>query len=247
MTGCLAATTALSGCSEEKPPVAYAGPTIRAADLGAAEPSLPPTGFVLLEERSEGRFPCGLAVARLDQPTTNWGAKGGDWELATTKEEMATWWNQLFNNVALVREVLVMDAMTMPVPEDGVPGIVQAAQHLRAGLVLIYGPADAPHGESALTGVVRDTETGKVLAVICARIGPEDFTPHRLDTLDQDQRHIDPDYLVARQFEQQVRQCVIKLLRQDVPVLTTQPSPWKEDRKPEPTPVYVIPNRQNDW
>ena len=231
------------GCqSDEPPPVAYIGPTLTVADLGGTGAHCPPTGFVVLEAQSEGRWPAALAVAFIDE-----AADGSGWHISTLKEETATWWNQLFTTVPVVREVLVMDRLTLVSPSDDVDVIVATALRLNTSLVLLYGHASAPEGQAALTGVIRDTQTGRPIALVRAQAGPADYTAHRVDTIDEDMKHIDPDYLVARKFEQQVRQCVLELISRDVFVLTTQPSAWEEHSREQKKPVYIIKERNIDW
>jgi len=231
------------GCqSGESPPVAYIGPTLTAADLGGTNSHCPPSGFVVLEEKSEGRWPGALAVAFIDE-----AADGAGIQITTLKEEIATWWNQLFTTVPVVREVLVMDPLTLVSPNDDIDAILAAARRLKTDLVLLYGYASAPSGHAALTGVIRDTYTGSPVALVRAQAGPADYTPHRVDTVHEDMRHIDPNYIVARQFEQQVRQCVLELISRDVPVSTTQPSAWEEHSRQQKKPIYIIKEREIDW
>lgn len=231
------------GCQNGgSPPVAYIGPTLTAADLGGTNVRCPPIGFVVLEEKSEGRWPGALAVAFIDE-----AADGAGIQIATLKEEIATWWNQLFTTVPVVREVLVMDQLTLVSPNDDINAILATARRLKTDLVLLYGYASAPSGHAALTGVIRDTHTGSPVALVRAQAGPADYTPHRVDTVNEDMRHIDPNYIVARQFEQQVRQCVLELISRDVPVLTTQPSEWEEHSRQQKKPIYIIKEREIDW
>jgi hypothetical protein len=231
------------GCQEkEPPPVAYIGPTLTAADLGGPSAHCPPTGFVILEDGSEGRWPAAVAVAFIDE-----ASDGSGWQIETLKEETATWWNQLFTTVPVVREVLVMDQLTLISPSDDIDAILAKARRLKTRLVILYGHGSAPLGQAALTGVIRDTLTGHPVALVRAQAGPADYTEHRVDTVEEDMRHIDPDYLVARKFEQQVRQCVLELIARDKPPATTQPSAWEDHSRQQKKPLYIIRERSIDW
>lgn len=235
-----------SGCQEkEPPPVAYIGPTLTVADLGATPAECPPTGFIVLEQQSKGRFPGALAVAFLTQCSPGSGASS--WCLGSLKEEDATWWNQLLNTAPALREVLVMDRSSIVSPDDGQDAIVAGARRLKADLCLLYGPAPAPTEHTAYAGVIRETEAGRIVALVRAQAGPPDYTDQRVDTVKEDQKHIDPTYIAARRFEQQVRRCVLQLTAQDVPVAATQPSPWSQHGKDKPAPMYILPDRRIDY
>ena len=231
------------GCGEkEPPPVAYIGPTLTAADLGGTGAPCPPTGYVVLQAESEGRWPAALAVAFIHE-----APDGSGWQIATLKEEQATWWNQLFNTVPVVRQVLVMERLSLISPTDDIDAIMAKAWRLKTELILLYGHASAPEGQVALTGVIRDTRIGNSVALVRAQAGPADYADHRVDTVEEDMRHIDPEYIAARKFEQQVRQCVLDLISRDTSLPTTQPSAWEEYSKQRQQPAYIIRERPVDW
>ena len=236
-------------CSSDKnpPPVAYTGPTLTAADLGGRDVRLPATGYTILQERSQGRFPGALGVAFIDHVSNNPFGTDPQWQIANLPEEDGTWWNQLFNTVPPMREVLMMDAMSVITPTDDVETIVHAANRLKMNLCLIYARTAAQPLHAALIGTLYDTNTRELVAVVRADAGPEDFGPPREDTLEEDYRHCDADYLVKRRFEQQARACVLDLISRDQPLATTQPSAWSDHGANEPTRMYIVPDRRIDW
>jgi len=249
----VAVLVAFIGCSKPEPtPVVYMGPTLTCADLGVADVSGYQTEFLLLDkEPSVGRFPTGLAVARLRPPgaffvpvTEN--AQCRNWRIDNIPINESVWWNKLFNTVHDIREVTVFDDRVIQAPDDDRSAIIQAAKRLKAGLCLIYGYSPAPDDQSAsLAGVIVETATEKPLAYVRATAGPEDFEPPRLDRLKEDLRIKDANYLVARKFEQQVFRGIIGMIEKDQPPTSTQPSPWKDHTTipPELPPIYIVPNQ----
>ena len=160
-------------------------------------------------------------------------------------------WNALFNTVSDVREVVVLDNPSVETPDAGLAEITTAARRAKCNLCLIWGPGDAEPLCAALMGVITDAETQHTVAFVQAQAGPEDFKEPAKDHFDEDRRHEDVNYLVARKFEQQVRDCISQLIPRDRGITSTQPSPWLSatTRPTEilPIPVYVIPNRPTPW
>lgn len=243
----------LAGCREsEPPPVAYVGPMLARADLGVKGIECDATGFVILEKQAScGRFPGALAVARLeppDPPAATHGASPDCWYVGTMKEEEAVYLNMLFNNVTGVREVIVLDQPAFVRPQAELAQIAAVARRVGAGLCLVFGPAPAGPEHAALAGVILDAKTQEPVALVQAQSGPADFELPRNDAPERDQRHRDPNYIVARKFDRQLRRCVLELMAKDQPLPTTMPSPWRyATTRPAPQRVYIMPNRPARW
>jgi len=239
----------ISGCEKpEPPPVAYIGPTLASSNLGVERPAPEPTGFTLLEQQpSQGRFPGALAVARLIPPQGFFTPDNNDatrehWWIGTIKWEEAMGWNRLGNRIPDLREVIVLDRFTTVCPNSELEAIAASARRLEAALSLIYGPSPVEPEQAGLWGVLLDTQTGAKVAFVQAQAGPSDYEPPHVDRREEDMRHRDPNYLVQRKFQREVRKCILALIEQDLPPTTTQPSPWQTDQ-PRGTPVYVVPRR----
>lgn len=245
----------VTGCSKpEPPPLAYAGPTLAAADFGLAEPVQPDeNGFSLLDDRaSQGRFPAALGVVRLDKPSPLFVtddhlfvAERG-WEVATLKEEEAAYWNGLLKTIPQSRAVHVLDRRSMISPDCGLEEVIDAARRLELELCLIYGPRLVEDDCAGLGGVIFEVATGEPLAYVQSRAGGLDFEPPRPDRSKYDRSHQDVNYLAARRFEREVRKCFLALIARDQPAAATQPSPWRTslDLPADSLPVYIIPNRR---
>lgn len=205
----LAFLAAMAGCDSSGRHGAT-GPMMAPADLSLPESSCPSSGYVLVDEgRWSGRFPVALAVAKLHT------APGGGWQAMTLKEEQAVWWNSLFNTSSAIREVIVMGERTAGPPGSGPVGMIGKARRLDAALCLVYGPASTGVKEAGLIGALYDTFTGRPVARIQAQATEADFQSRRSDAPSGDRRHVDPQYLVNRKFEQQVRMCIDELITRD--------------------------------
>lgn len=246
---------AVAGCSKpEPPPLAYAGPTLAAADFGLVEPVDPDeNGFTLLDDGpSQGRFPAALGVVRLDKPSPLFVtddhlfvAERG-WEVATLREEEAAYWNGLLKTIPQSRAVHVLDRRSTVSPDCGLEEVLDAARRLGLELCLIYGPRLVEDGCAGLGGVIFEVATGKPLAYVQSRAEILDFEPPRPDRSKYDRSHQDVNYLAARRFEREVRNCFLVLTARDRPAATTQPSPWRTSRElpADSLPVYIVPNRR---
>ncbi len=246
-----------AGCHKpEPPPVAYMGPTLVEADLGlAAQIEAEPNSYVILERQSsQGLFPGGMAVVRLDRPNPLFVCddplfiSDRGWELATLEGEAAAYWNTLLKTVPQARGVFVMDRQSAISPDCDLDKVLDAVQRQKLEICLIYGPRLVPDDCAGLAGVIIDVQNREFLAYVQSQAGVLDFEPPRPDRSKHDRSHQDVNYLAARRFEKQVRMCVLDLIAHDERPTATQPSPWRntqELRLPEDSvPVYIVPNHR---
>jgi len=242
ITGCGSAMALIIGlmlsvaCQKpELPPRAYEGPTLTSENLGLTQAvQAPANGFVLLNSSpSTGRFPAALAVVRLDKPNPLFvydqplfvSERG--WEVAKLPTEEAVWWNSLLKTVPKTRTVNVFDRTSVISPDCSLQEVLAATRRIRVELCLIYGPRPMVDKDSAgLAGVVIDANSGQYLAYIQSSASPLDFEPQRPDRLAEDLSHQDVNAIAARRFEQHAKDCIVKMIDQDQPSPTTQPSPW---------------------
>ncbi len=244
-----------AGCSRRPlaAPAAYSGPTLCSDNFGVGRVECPTTGFAILEkQKTHGRFPCRVAVARLVPAPKDPFADPlpTEWALGSIKDEEATYWTSLFNTVPDVQGVTIMDPLNMEHPAANLEKIAATAGAMKTGLCVIFGPGPAQPGSSSVLGVIMDSARSERIACIQALAGPGDFYDPPPDRMDIDQRYEDVNYIAARKFQQQVRQCMEQLRSRDVPAAATQPSPWKGGLRSldrQMPPIYIIPNRSMNW
>ena len=247
------AAAVVAGCEKrDAEPVAYVGPTLTNPDLGMTGTATSGTGYEIVETTgSVGRFPGTLSVARLKPPglfTFKDEGTTRTWRIGTMAFEDVVGWNGLFDRLPYVQGVRVLDELVVMWPEADLAAINTSAKRLESALCLIYGPTSAPPEHASLAGVVLDTQRAQAVAFIRAQAGPEDFLPPPADTLKNDLRYRDPNYLAARKFEWQFRRCVADLESRDQPVSATQPSDWRDralDRRERS--IYIVPNKDIRW
>ncbi len=245
------------GCSEKKTGLlaAYSGPTLCSDSFGVSRVPCPTTGFAILEkQKSHGRFPCRVAVARLAPAPKDPFADPlpTEWALGSIPNEEGTYWTSLFNTVPDVQGVNIMDPLNMEHPEANLEKIAATAGNMKNGLCVIFGPGPAEVDSACVLGVIMDTARRERIACVQALAGPNDRYEAQPDQMLGDQRNEDVNYIAMRRFQQQVRQCMEQLRGRDIPAPATQPSPWKTGRgirsmDQQLPPIYIIPNRSSNW
>lgn len=224
---------------EVNEPAAAAEPP--GAELGITADQFPEQGFRLLDTTpSAGRFPTGVAVARIGLT----GDPCGDaarLRIERLRGVEAVPWNELLDDVPVVRETLLSGPVGLTPGAPAIVEIVRAAGHLRCGLCLTYvtwGDGKLKYG---LKGVIWETIEGAPLATIRAagEVALEDYEA----CIEEQKRHIDErpcraDTRAVVEFHQAVVAALIELIRQDRPATATQPSPWRGN-----LPLYPRDNR----
>ena len=214
-------------------------------------------GHVVLVEKTEGVFPCAMAVIRVrpaaetcdvrsasvsaaPAETAAFSSSQGRWSIWPLRQEDAAYWNVLMTDVRNVREVVVLSSRARAERET-LQDLAAAADRRRADLCLVYGvTCDDPHGYT-MAALLMNAHDATQLAIIRACAGPGNFEPNAADQHRTDRRRQDPSFLCARRLEENVRDCLIEMIGHDEPS-ATQPSPWM-GTGPEPNypPVLILP------
>lgn len=254
---CVLVLAVIAGCTEQKlgAPAAYSGATLCGDSFGVGRVPCPTTGFVILEQqKTKGRFPCRVAVARLtpDPKRPFSDPLPTEWALGEIKDEDSTYWTSLFNTVPDVQGVTIMDPLNMEHPEANLEKIAATAAEMKTGLCVVFGPGPAESGNASILGVIMDNARRERIACVQALASPKDAYEPPPDQMLGDQRYEDVNYIAVRKFQQQVRQCMQELRSRDTPAPATQPSPWKTGRSirsidQQLPPIYIIPNRSSNW
>lgn len=211
-----------------------------AVELGVSVDQFPDQGFRLLDTTpSSGRFPTGVAVARIGRARH---ADGGErLRIDRLPGVEAVPWNELLDDVPVIRETLLSGSVGLTPGAPAVVEIVRAAGHLRCGLCLTYATWGDGRNAFGLKGVIWETIDGAPLATIRTNdaVSPEDYEA----CIQEQKRHIDErpcraDIRAVERFHESVVAALIELIRQDRPATATQPSPWRGN-----LPLYPRDNR----
>lgn len=242
----LALVLAVGGCASDGGVERARQDVLTLAEVGIDDGPMAATGFrVLRDQPSHGRFPGALAVACLSRADAAAdGPEPGSLALASLEEAEAVYWTQLFSAVPAVREVFIMKPRSMSGPDVSAATVARAARRLDAAICLVYGPVAGEADSVALAGTLYDIATGEKLACLSAAANSADFQAPRDDRPDGDRRHQDVDYLVARKFERQVRDCLLQLIALDSPPSAPRSSPWQAaDTQPAERPIWIAPTQ----
>jgi hypothetical protein len=224
-----------AGCAEKDVEPIVLEPETKLSDIAGGTLTTKKNQYHLVNRnRSEGRFPGAVAVARLKLADGAPIEAPRPVELKPLKDEEAAYWNHLFDNLRWVRQYFELSPMSVQTPVVSAKALLGAAKRLDASLCLLYGQSDFEDLRSHVVGVLYETGTGQLLATIQAEsVGAEDWLEERPpDRPEMDNRHQDNHYLAARKFQRLVHACVRELVSLDKPTREEKPSGWKEPAAP---------------
>ncbi len=241
----LALVIGAAGCESTRPAVRRT--LVQLADLGATGANPDVNTFALVEtQASIGRFPAGVSVARV---MIEDAVSGGRAAMAIDRllDPEALYWNELFDSIPRVREVLVIDPQSVPQRYVTIPMLLESSRRLRCRICVIYAQNDVADSASQLLGAVYDADTSELIGTAFAEevVDPKARIERPADRPDGDDRHRDAHWLAARKFEQIVRGFVSDLISRDrepgAPAEPgTQPTP-PPPAAPGPAPVTSAP------
>lgn len=216
MQVCLSALV-LAGCHDvtwrdQAPDDELTATEITRQDLGlvAKVPTSAPA-----DDPSEIIFPTGLAVVRVGAAMEN--ANGKRFLLASNRPDQQAYWNQLFNDLPSIREVVVLTSNGLNPAGFGQKDIFRRAATQNCRLCLIYARVAAVDGDSPseFAAVLWDAHESKLLATYQVPIGVEG-----------DENKVDPDDRAESDLRDNVRDTVWTLAKKHEPSIDTKTSPW---------------------
>lgn len=216
----------LAGCRTQTP-VVYQRPI--ELDEWAAGLASPENTYQLLQtEKTEGRFACGVAVARLGRLP---GAEDQRPKVVAMRPAEEVYWTELFRGVPEVREVVFLSPISVRRDGPTIDGLCAAAQRVGASLLLAHWPNRLGANSAEVIGVLYDIESRRPVATLHAsnRFLNEDGVEESPADERGDQRHLDARYQAARSFEGFTRECLSELVRLDKPLTTPQRHPWETE------------------
>ncbi len=218
-------------CAPEKPLVTYRA----IPPANALEPAieLPENTYLLIRaERSVGRFPMRIAVARLRLPEDH-SQTELDVEALSPAEQGR--WTELFKSDLGVTDVLYISPVLLRGIDHPSRDLCALTRELGADFLLTYSAERVGPNAGEALGVLYDARGCSPVAAIQHRdeiLGDEDHqTPEELaDAADvEDSRPFDAAYAAFRAFEESTLAAVRALQARDKPAPTTQPHRWTHD------------------
>jgi hypothetical protein len=215
----------LAGCHEKKQ-IAY-WPAVRMDDLAAGAP-VPNGDFVLLvDQQTEGRFGCMLAIAKL-VPGTDQTA--GVLALASLHPNEEAYWAEQMRGVAAIQKLVFLRPRSIRPEEQSTATLCDTAVRLGAPLLLVYAPGESGPNSAEVLGVLYDAGSQQIIATLRAasqRLNAkgEEVAPDRKRG---DQRDHDAHYQAQREFESHTLACLRELMHRDSKPTTTQPNRWEQ-------------------
>lgn len=231
--------TTVSGCQKrERPVVLGTSPAVSWTDLTVAQASGVQDGYRLaVSEATRGVFPASLAVARLAVGSD--GAGGGmGLRLAMKPEVDFLSWNSVFDDFRSVSEVFPLKAMALDGAGVKVGSLLDGADSLRAGMLLVYAEVSCSESDSEVRGVLYEVSTRRLLALVHASahvdmpIASDEEADRKIPLEDHVSR--DPRLLSIRTFEHTMRECLLALMANDESTAPVAPEGWIPDRQFEP-------------
>lgn len=229
----LSALLTLVGCSQKNAtPAAYA-PDFDLADVAQPLQVVENAYFLLDDEKSTGRFPCTLALARRDVSAD---PNAGD-NLAVLVPRDEAHWTETFRGLAGVRDVMFIGPVAMRAYGNNIAQRCAVARKLGADLLLDYAYGQTGPNSAKLVGVLYETASVRPLATMHAQqtirdadgaeAPPKEVWQAADDDVDEpDIRDYDAVYQAKRAFERHALDCIRILLERDRPAPTTQPHRW---------------------
>ncbi|HKQ47024.1 MAG TPA: hypothetical protein VJZ71_03015 [Phycisphaerae bacterium] len=197
-------------------------------DLGATSEQFAIGGRHIDASPSTGRFPAGLAVAKVVSRAD--GAATRNLRISEMPTDQVAYWNGLLDSLPPVREVAVLKGQGLDPRGTAWSEILREAARIDCRLCLIYGRWERGEGDADLIGVLCDARESRTLSAFRVPIVFDDV---RYDD-EQDRRPpegvLSPaEYDAEAELRGLVRDAVWDLAKRDEPTTTTQPSPWQTD------------------
>jgi hypothetical protein len=237
---CAIVAAVLGGCEKEEEPIELfePGPPVPWSDLVEPDLTIPENEFTItIPQPTEGLFPVSVAVARIQaiHPVALDEPEPGEYELALAMEPSHDFlrWNSAFDDIRSVSEVFPLSFIAMNGEPVTTTTLIEAAQSMTGRLCLVYSAQDITPVESEVKGVLFDTRTRDLLALIHARGFYAEPTTEELEQAEEEQTEseflLTPNSarLVAEfRFEALTRDCMLALLQHDRPVPPAPVEGW---------------------
>jgi hypothetical protein len=211
------------GCHEKQRLVCT--PPLRMDELATGLPA-PVNDFALLvDQPSEGRFACVLAIAKLAPDGPN--AAEPLLFVPLRSNEQAYWAEQMRGVAAIQKLVFLRPRSTRPEGQS-LPTLCATAVRFGAPLLLVYASSQVGPNSAQVLGVLYDADAQQPLATIQASSRMLDEKQEEVSPGAErgDHREQDAGYQAQRHFEGYTLACLRALMHRDSLPATTQPNKW---------------------
>ncbi|MCG3137226.1 MAG: hypothetical protein HJJLKODD_01069 [Phycisphaerae bacterium] len=231
----------IGGCA--KSPDMRVESTVTMQDLNSTIKASAVETHFFINDATVGLFPSGIAVARVQkahtQPSSTTVSK--TLQLFPPRSFEATYWAELFDGTAEVREMVLLHDRSVRSPDVTLDELLHAAQTLKARLLLVYGYDNLSVSQTCrVSGLLYDVNTQQLIASIDhtgtlrdAQLAAELLTEDVRPESDTDWDYY-IDHVAFRTFEQEFKRCVWTMIDRDQPAAEeSQENPYKN-----PAPAY---------
>lgn len=205
----------MAGCDATKPAAKRA--IVRFDDVGVTGSAADVNTFARAEtQTSIGRFPAGIGVARVCLE-----AEGPAGTPALVLDPLssaeAPYWNELFDSIDRIRELVLIDPQGVPQRYVTIPQLLASCRKQKGRLCLVYAQNDIADNASQVIGALYDADSGELVGTAFAEevVDPKEKRERPADRPDGDERHMDAHWLAEQKFRQIVRDFVWELINRD--------------------------------
>jgi hypothetical protein len=209
-------------------------PSIKPEDLGATAEELSSTGRKTLDlTPSKGRFPAGVAIARIVSAVSD-PNDPRKIRITETPTDQAAYWNGLLDSLPPVREVALIRGQGLDPRGAAWDDVLKQSEKIDCRLCLIYGRSNQESGDADLVGVLWDAQETKALVAFRTPLVMDDGLPEAEEQTPLEGVFSPPELDAEQHLRELVRDAVWDLARRDAPSATTQPSPWQTEESLTP-------------
>ena len=246
---CLPAAMLLFGCNKvvepdyQKPSIVdkYETPRgdtlvfVRAEDLGVDHTQLADSGPVILDqEPSVGRFPSGLAVAKV-VAAANPERADRHILVAPVAPFRGVYWGEVMRDLPTIREVTMLRSYGTDPRGTDVSQLLHMATRMECSLCIIYAVVENTRADAEYVGVLWDALISKPLATF--RV-PIVLSENDRAAYEEDEDHgyermmKEADFRAESDLQRLVCNALWDLAETDSKDPTTRPSPWRQGDMP---------------
>ncbi len=219
-----------TGCAPDRPKGVVYEPRIEMQDLVVGLP-LPNNEFKLLvDERTEGRFACPVAVAKFVSPPPESESAEGELVFQLMRHREQAYWAEQMRGMDAIQYMLFISPRSTAPEGQGIEALCRTASDLGAPLLIVYTPNGYGPNSGQVLGAMYNTKECKPLATLHAsdRILDEDGA--EVSPFDErgDHRDTDARYQAQRAFEKHAMACLRELTHRDTRPSTIEPHNWHQ-------------------